>query len=135
MTTTHAYENRIAQLLNGDAGLSMSAEARARALQAAHIGALSGKVYNAVAGAVAALYRRWREWVERQRSIAYLEQLDERLLADIGLSRATLQETLRRPANEASDIAVVPPVAAVISETAKPATAANQDRRIRRTAA
>ncbi len=109
--------------------LTAEAEARARAMRADFVIKSFRTAFAAIRDAAVTLYRRWRESVETRRSIAYLEGLDERLLADIGLSRATLEETLLHPAETAS------PVDAVIAETAPAKTAANQDHPAQRHAA
>ena len=109
--------------------LTAEAEARARAMRAEIVGNAVRTAFAAIRGAVVTLYRRWRESVELRRSIAYLEGLDERLLADIGLSRTTLEETLLHSSETAS------PVDAVIAETAPAKTAANQDHPAQRHAA
>ncbi len=114
---------------------NMSAEERARAMQAAYVGEAISETFAAIGRTVVSLYRRWREWSETRRSIAYLEGLDERLLADIGLSRTTLGEALHRPTYTSADATVVAPVEAVIAETAPAKTAANQDRPAERHAA
>ena len=117
------------------AKMNMSAEERARAMQAAYVGeALSG-AFAAIGRTVGSLYRRWREWSETRRSIAYLQSLDERLLADIGLSHATLEETLHRPAHKPEDAHAVATVSAVVAEAAPAKAAANQDHSAERTAA
>ena len=122
MTDTSFINDRLA-------AMNASAETRARAMQAAYIGESVSAALAAVGRTAATLYRRWREWSETRRSIAYLEGLDERLLADIGLSHATLEETLHRSAKTNS------PVDAMIAETAPAKTAANQDHPARRHAA
>jgi uncharacterized protein YjiS (DUF1127 family) len=104
--------------------MNMDPEARARALQAAFIGEIVSSALAGIGRTVSRLVNDWREWSELRRSLDYLERLDERLLADIGLSHATLEETLRRSARTTA----VPPVEAVIADTATVATAANQDR-------
>ena len=117
------------------AKLNMSAEERARAMQAAYVGEAISEAFAAIGRTVASLYRRWREWSETRRSIAYLEGLDERLLNDIGLSHASLEEALHRPANKPEDAHAVATVGAVVAETAPAQAAANQDRPAERTAA
>ncbi len=77
--------------------MTLTAEARARALQGAYIGEAISSALAAIGRTVASLYRRWRESRDLRRSIAYLEGLDERLLADIGLNRAGLEMELRDP--------------------------------------
>ncbi len=114
---------------------NMSAEERARAMQAAYVGEAISETFAAIGRTVVSLYRRWREWSETRRSIAYLEGLDERLLNDIGLSHATLGEALQSTAHNAVDVPVVAPVEAVIAETAPAKTAANQDSPAKRHAA
>ena len=106
---------------------NMTAEERARAMQAAYVGEAISGTFAAIGQTVGNLYRRWRDWSETRRSIAYLEGLDERLLADIGLSRLTLAEAVHRPTHNSADNPVVAPVEAVIAETAPAKTAANQD--------
>jgi len=111
--------------------MTLTAEARARALQGAYIGEVVGGAFSAIGRAVASLYRQWRESRDLRRSIAYLDGLDDRLLADIGLSHASLEMDLRNPTRVA---ARAPAVDAVIAEAA-PANAANQDHRTERHAA
>ena len=111
------------------AAMNASAESRARAMQAAYVGESVSAALAAFGRTVANLYRRWRAWSENRRLIAHLEGLDERLLADIGLSHATLEETLHRPAKTTS------PVDAVVAKTAPVKSAANQDHPARRHAA
>ena len=117
------------------ARMNMSAEERARAMQAAYVGEAISDTFAAIGRSVTSLYRRWREWSDTRRSIAYLEGLDERLLNDIGLSHATLEEVLHRPANKPADAHAVATVGAVVAETAPAQAAANQDRPAERTAA
>ena len=111
------------------AAMNASAETRTRALQAAYVGESLSAALGSVGQKVATLYRRWRDWSDTRRSIAYLEGLDERLLADIGLSHATLQETLHRPAKTAA------PVDAVVADTAPAKVPANQDHPVQQHAA
>lgn len=103
--------------------MNTNPEARARALQAAFIGEIVSGALAGIGRAVSRLVNNWREWSELRRSLDYLESLDERLLADIGLSHTTLEETLRRSARTTA----VPPVETVFAGTATVATAANQD--------
>lgn len=117
------------------AAVSMSAESRARALQAAYIGEV---VHNAVAGlgrVATRLYSAWRERVELRRSVAHLRQLDERLLADIGLTHADLDEALRGRTHLPARLQSATAVDAVIVDAAPTAVAANQDREAGRQAA
>ena len=109
--------------------VTAEAEARARDMRDAIIGGALRTAFAAIRRTAVALYRHWRESVELRRSIAYLEGLDERLLADIGLSRITLEEALQHSAKTAS------PVDAVIADTAPAQNAANQDHPARRHAA
>lgn len=125
MNTTHSINDT--QSINERlARMNGTAELRARALQAAFIGEIVSAGFARIGKAVSHLVKAWREWSERRQSLAYLERLDERLLADIGLSHATLEEALRRPAPKPA-AGVVPPVEAVIAETATVANAANED--------
>ena len=117
------------------AAIDMTADERARALRAVYLGAAIGDALAAAGNAVARLYRRWREWAERRRSIDYLERMDERLLADIGLNHATLEGSLRRGTRKPANAHAAPPVEAVITETATIGTAANQDHGTQRNAA
>ncbi len=115
--------------------MNMSAEERARAMQAAYVGEAISDAFAALGRTVAGLYRRWREWSETRRSIAYLQGLDERLLADVGLNHATLEETLHRPALR-PEYAHAAVAASVAMDDAAPAkVAANQDHAERRHAA
>ena len=117
------------------ATMNMTPEERARAMQAAYVGEAISDTFAAIGRTVTGLYRRWREWSEMRKSIAYLQGLDERLLADIGLSHATLEETLHRPAHKPEDAHAVATVSAVVADTAPAKAAANQDRAAQRTAA
>ena len=110
-------------------GVTAEAESRARAMRDAIVGEALRTAFAAIRRTAVALYRRWRESVELRRSIAYLEGLDERLLADIGLSRTTLEEALQHSAKTA------PPVDAVIADAAPARNAANQDHPAQRHAA
>lgn len=116
----HAINDRLARM-------NATAEIRARAMQAAFVGEIVSAAIARVGKTVTRLVQAWREWSERRQSLAYLERLDERLLADIGLSHATLHTAIRHPVPKPA-AGVVPPVEAVIAETATVATAANQDR-------
>ena len=124
MSTTVSINHRLH-------AMNMTAEARARALQAAYIGESIGGAASAVGRTVARLYRWWRDRRDLQHSIAYLERLDDRLLADIGLSRASLEQELHNPSRVAAKAPAVEPVIGV----AVPAEAANQDHRTERHAA
>ena len=115
--------------------MHLTAEERARALQAAYVGESPGKAALAVGRALSGLYGRWQNWVETRRNIAHLQAMDERLLADIGLSHATLEETLRRPAHKPEDAHAVATVEAVVTEAAPAQAPANQDRPAERVAA
>jgi len=128
MTMTANFNERLT-------AANMTADERARALQAAYVGAALTDALAATTHSVAKIYRRWRDWAERRRSIDYLERMDERLLADIGLSRATLEDTLRRGTPMPANAHAAPAVEAVITETATIGTAANQDHGPRRKAA
>ncbi|WP_225771376.1 DUF1127 domain-containing protein [Inquilinus sp. Marseille-Q2685] len=66
---------------------------------------------------------------ERRRAYAALMQLDDRLLADIGMNRGTIMERLTRAAR---DTRVAPANVAVLRPTV--AAAANEDSVIRRAA-
>ena len=114
--------------------MHLNAEARARALQAAFVGEIVSDAFSGIGKAVSRAVQTWRDRSERQQALAYLERLEERLLADMGLSHATLEDTLRRRARPSAVIAG-PPVETVLADTATVATAANQDRDARRTAA
>ena len=124
MSTTMSANDRLY-------AMTMAAEHRARALQGAYIGEAVSGAFSAIGRAVANLYRRWRESRDLRRSIAYLESLDERLLADIGLSRSSLEMELRDPTRMSVK---APAVDAMIAEAA-PVNAANQDHRTERHAA
>jgi len=65
---------------------------------------------------------------DRRRAYAALMQLDDRLLADIGMNRGTISERLARAAR---DINVAPAPVAVLRPTV---AAANEDSVIRRAA-
>lgn len=126
MDTTHSINDT--QSINAQlTATRVSAEARARAMQAAFVGEVVATAFGRIGTAISGLLHSWREWSERQQSLAYLERLDERLLADIGLSHATVEEALRHPGHRLA-AGVVPPVETLIAETATVATAANQDR-------
>lgn len=125
MNTTHSINDT--QSINAQfARMNATAEARARAMQAALVGEVVATAIGRIGKAVNGLLRSWREWSDRRQSLAYLERLDERLLADIGLSHATLEDALRHPGYRLA-AGMVPPVETVIAETATVTTAANQD--------
>ncbi len=117
------------------ANSNLTAEQRARALQAAYVSEGISNAFAALGRAVGSLYRRWREWSETQRSIAYLRGLDERLLADVGLSGVNLEEELHRRAHLLDDSHAVTTVNAVVAGSPSAKPAANQDRPVERTAA
>ncbi len=97
MNSTHPINDT--QSINAQfAAMNATAEVRARAMQAAFIGEVVSAAICRIGKAVSGLVHSWREWSERRQSLAYLEQMDERLLADIGLSRTTLEDVLYRPA-------------------------------------
>lgn len=114
---------------------NLTAEQRARALQAAYISESAGKAFDALGRAVRSLYRRWRNWSETQQSIAFLRGLDERLLADVGLSGVNLEEELHRRTHRLVDAHAVTTVNAVVAGSTSARTAANQDRPAERSAA
>lgn len=116
--------------------MNATVETRARALQAAYIAEIFSTAIGHVGTALRRLVHGWREWSERQRALANLERMDDRLLADMGLSHDTLREALSRADRTAT---AVPPVEAVITDAAPTNHAANQDtgqdRSVRRHAA
>ncbi len=113
------------------ADINMTVEDRARALRAAHAGEVLGKMLNATAQAVVGLVQRWRHWSEARRSMTDLKRLDSRLLADIGLSPATLEDSLFRKNRDFGKSSVE----VEISDMMPARIAANQDHRDQRTAA
>ena len=130
MTTT-----KFMQSLFDDAAASrVTVEAKARAMQAAYMGALIGRGVRAVVGATAKFVGGALGIIERNREVAHLLALDDRLLADIGLTRGTLVRHVvgadALPADPASA-----DVLAALRGTAKTPAAANQDHRSDRAAA
>lgn len=124
MSDTLIFNQRLA-----DSDLTI--EDRARALRAIHAGEVLGMMLNAASRAVTGLVQNWRHWSEARRSVAYLATLDRRLLADIGLSHATLEESLFRRNRDAGKSSVD----VEVTDMMPIRTAANQDHRDQRTAA
>src|SRR3546814_440155 len=95
--TSNAFDRDTVRLDNGatliDPG---SLERRARALQAQFLREAAASGLRAVFRGLGALGRRARGYVERHQALAHLHQLDDRLLADIGLSRGNLLSELLR---------------------------------------
>ena len=67
-------------------------EQRARALQAESL----AKFFGSIANAARRFVNRVRADMNQRRVVAELSQLDDRLLADVGLSRANLPEGLKQ---------------------------------------
>ncbi|MEO3434425.1 DUF1127 domain-containing protein [Inquilinus sp. CAU 1745] len=92
MTAVNAFDRDFPQFPEGFFRMTdmSAAEARARQIQAAYIaGALVGS-YGILKRGVTAIVRRVRAVMERRQALAQLSQLDDRLLADIGLNRGNL---------------------------------------------
>ena len=113
------------------ADVDMTVEDRARALRAFQAGEVTGTMLNAIARAGMGLAQRWRNRSEARRSMTYLKRLDSRLLADIGLSPAALEDSLFRKHRDVGKSSVE----VEISDMMPARTAANQDHRDQRTAA
>ena len=113
------------------ADIDMTVEDRARAVRAFQTGEATGMMLNAIARTVTGLAQRWRKRSEARRSMAYLKRLDSRLLADIGLSPATLEDSLFRRNRDVGKSSVE----VEITDMMPARTAANQDHRDQRTAA
>ncbi len=113
------------------ADVDMTVEDRARALRAFQAGEVTGTMLNSIARAATGLAQRWRNRSEARRSMTYLKRLDSRLLADIGLSPATLEDSLFRRNRDVGKSSVE----VEISDMMPARTAANQDHRDQRTAA
>ena len=113
------------------ADVDMTVEDRARALRAFQAGEVTGTMLNAIARAATGLAQRWRNRSEARRSMTYLKRLDSRLLADIGLSPATLEDSLFRRNRDVGKSSVE----VEIFDMLPARTAANQDHRDQRTAA
>lgn len=92
MTAVNAFDRDFPQFPEGFFRMTdmSAAEARARQMQAAYIaGAVVGS-YGILKRGVTAIVRRVRAVAERRQALAQLSQLDDRLLADIGLNRGNL---------------------------------------------
>ena len=113
------------------ADIDMTVEDRARAVRAFQAGEATGTMLNAIARTVTGLAQRWRKRSEARRSMTYLKRLDGRLLADIGLSPATLEDSLFRRNRDVGKSSVE----VEITDMMPARTAANQDHRDQRTAA
>lgn len=111
--------------------MDMTAEARTRALQAAFAGEILGSVLTGIGRGISRLFRGWQKWSEARRSMTSLKRLDNRLLADIGLSHATLEDSLFRRNRDFGKSSVE----VEISDMMPARIAANQDHRDQRTAA
>lgn len=121
MTAVNAFDREFPQFPEGFFRMTdmSAAEARARQMQAAYIaGAMVGS-YGIVKRGVTAIARRLHAVMERRRALAQLSQLDDRLLADIGLNRGNLigqllsaeAATARRPVELADYVRPAAPVA------------------------
>ncbi len=131
MTTT-----KFMQSLFDDAAASrVTVEAKARAMQAAYMGALIGRGVRAVVGATAKFVGGALGIIERNREVAHLLALDDRLLADIGLTRGTLVQHVVGGADALPADPASADVLAALRGTAKTPAAANQDHRSDRAAA
>ncbi|MGQ0663338.1 MAG: DUF1127 domain-containing protein [Pseudomonadota bacterium] len=62
----------------------------ARAMRAAYVAEWTGRVGGAMARLFAGIAARYRAWRRRQRAYDELMSLDDRALADIGLSRGDI---------------------------------------------
>ncbi|NNG05288.1 MAG: DUF1127 domain-containing protein [Inquilinus sp.] len=121
MSITADIESRLNDL-NRRGGPSMiNADARARALQAAYIADVAHDAAAIIGRTVKRLFVRLVDSYQRHQTVAYLHRLDDRLLADIGLSRAMLDEQLagrakRLPVTAEVETAGAPKAASVAQD-------------------
>lgn len=93
--TANAYDREYSLGASGYEPVDTHAlERRARELQAIYLREAIGRGYRAAVRGLATLTRRWQVWAERRKALSQLSQLDDRLLADIGLSRGALLDQL-----------------------------------------
>ena len=92
MSISTVIESRLNDLNRQHGTMMITAEAQARALQAAFIADLMHDAAGFVGRAVTGVFTRLVDAYRRRQTVAYLHRLDDRLLADIGLTRAMLDE-------------------------------------------
>lgn len=89
----------------------LAIEERARAHRAAVIGGFIG-------GGIATLWRRFRAALRRRAAVAELSGLDDRMLADIGLSRGQIRAAVDSAAGFGPDLPMGPGVVAPFNDNA-----------------
>ena len=94
-----------------DAVDRLAIEERARVYRAAVIGGFIG-------GGIASLWRGFRAALRRRAAIAELSALDDRMLADIGLSRGQIRAAVDTAAGFGPDLPMGPGVAASFNDNA-----------------
>jgi len=77
---------------NGFSGNPVELALDARTLRSRAFAAFAAGAIATAYGAVAGLVARLRAWNERRMTFAELDALDDRILADIGLSRAEIDQ-------------------------------------------
>lgn len=89
--TTNAFDREIRRFESmGRTFDALAIERQARALQADYVGAAFGRGTRSLGRRLATLAQRWLAYWQRRQAMEQLHQLDDRLLADIGLTRGNL---------------------------------------------
>lgn len=94
MSISTEIETRINDLNRERGTMMITAEAQARAMQAAFIADAMHDATAFVGRTVRNLATRLVDAYQRRQTLSYLRRLDDRLLADIGLNRAMLDAQL-----------------------------------------
>jgi len=63
----------------------------------AHVGMGNGQTSRSVFDRLPPLLKRAQQWLDRRRQHQALDQLDDRLLKDIGLTRLDVEQEIRKP--------------------------------------